>query len=77
VAKLTGTFLGGPYDGDTETYDIDTTFIVREDPVTEEAEVQSYTAPLSVNYVELSTSCIYEWTQDDDGRGWWIPVGRY
>lgn len=67
--KYTGTFLGGPYDGEIETYDTDIVF--RLDPFVEEEDKFGIfdEAPVTMDYKEPR---MYEWKHDDDGRGWWV-----
>jgi len=72
--RFTGTFLGGPYDGEIRDYDLETStgIIWREDPLPEINQFGIPTeAPMAATYQEPR---MYEWRQDDDGRGWWVPM---
>jgi hypothetical protein len=73
MARYTGTFLGGPYDGEIRDYD--SKFIVREDPPDEEFFLNQFRILTEIPMtVTDSMERIYEWVMDDDGRGWWVPL---
>ena len=71
MTKYTGTFLGGPYDGEIETYDLagETPIIFRDDPMADENQFVILT---DTPYIDSSEPRMYEWRMDDDGRGWWV-----
>jgi hypothetical protein len=71
--RYTGTFLGGPYDGEIRDYD--TKLIVREDPDEENNQFGIFTAPELIFIAPPERT--YEWIMDDDGRGWWVPTGMF
>jgi hypothetical protein len=64
----TGTFLGGPWDGEIATYDVNP--IMRANPMLDEHLSIGGSPPIMPS---APREQLYWWHIDADGRGWWVP----
>lgn len=69
--RYTGTVLGGPHDGDIITIDGRILCLPELLPNVTFYDADAVLPPTGPSWHER----IYRWTQDDDGRGWWLPEG--
>lgn len=75
----TGTFLGGPYDGEVMWSDINP--VIVEEPINEDKLVGGFKAlpelPSLSKYTPLIGRLrLYMFYTDDDMRGWWVPYSH-